>query len=142
MKLRVPLSITKLGLLCIMCAPGVVSASLLVVGNVDPPITLSKSEVKAIFMGGANSHQLKAVALPPENKTRKQFNAKVVGMTESRIQSYWAQMRFSGRQKPPREFANEQQLLDYLLENPGTVAYVSSEVELDERLVVLYQVGN
>ena len=135
-------SIRKMALACLLCAPAIVNASLLVVGNVNPPIKLSKSEVKAIFMGGANSHDLKGVALTPENKARKQFNAKIIGMTESRIQSYWAQMRFSGRQKPPREFSNEELLIDYVLANPGTVAYIDSKVELDERLIILYEVGN
>jgi hypothetical protein len=135
-------TIRNLALMCLLCVPVVANASLRVVGNIDSSIKLSKSEVKAIFMGGANSHQLKGIALPPENKTRKQFNAKVIGMTESRIQSYWAQMRFSGRQKPPREFSNEQQLMDYLIQNPGTVAYIDSEVDLDSRLVILYEVGN
>jgi len=59
---------------------------------------LSKSEVKAIFIGGATSYNLTAVGLTAENKTRAfcLMQESLVMKTESRIQSYWAQMRFSG----------------------------------------------
>ncbi|GAC21788.1 hypothetical protein GARC_4851 [Paraglaciecola arctica BSs20135] len=53
------------------------------------------------------SYDLRAIALPPESQTRVLFNTKMVGLTESRIQSCWAQMRFSGRKKPPTELTNE-----------------------------------
>ena len=131
-------SIRKMALACLLCAPAIVNASLLVVGNVNPPIKLSKSEVKAIFMGGANSHDLKGVALTPENKARKQFNAKIIGMTESRIQSYWAQMRFSGRLTPPKEVESAEQMLDYLRANEGSVGYLSESTQLPEGLKVVY----
>jgi hypothetical protein len=136
--LKLP-SMGKLLLLYMLVTPILANASLLVVANIDKPISLSKSEVKAIFMGGATSYDLKPVGLTPKNKTRAFFNARIIGMTESRIQSYWAQMRFSGRQKPPREFDNEEQLINYLAANKGSVSYVSSEVELKAGIVILYR---
>jgi len=139
--MRMPIlqPIRKLLLFYLFLAPALVNASLLVVANIDKPISLSKSEVKAIFIGGATSYNLTAVGLTAENKTRALFNARIIGMTESRIQSYWAQMRFSGRQKPPREFDSEEQLIDYLVEHEGTVSYVSSDVKLKAGIVILYR---
>nr|WP_297347021.1 hypothetical protein [uncultured Glaciecola sp.] len=139
MKSLIRQPINKLLLFYMLTLPALANASLLVVANVDKPISLSKSEVKAIFMGGATSYDLNAVALTAENKTRAMFNARIIGMTESRIQSYWAQMRFSGRQKPPREFDNEEQLINYLVKHKGAVAYVSSDVELKAGIVILYR---
>jgi hypothetical protein len=139
MKSLIRQPINKLLLFYMLILPALANASLLVVANVDKPISLSKSEVKAIFMGGATSYDLNAIALTAENKTRAIFNARIIGMTESRIQSYWAQMRFSGRQKPPREFDNEEQLINYLVEHKGTVSYVSSDVELKAGIVILYR---
>lgn len=139
MKSLIRQPINKLLLFYMLTLPALANASLLVVANVDKKISLSKSEVKAIFMGGATSHDLNAIALTAENKTRAMFNARIIGMTESRIQSYWAQMRFSGRQKPPREFDNEEQLINYLVEHKGTVSYVSSDVELKAGIVILYR---
>ena len=74
--------------------------ALIIVANTsDASIQLTRQQVRNLFMGGALSYDLNAVALPPENHTRVLFNTKVVGLTESRIQSYWAQMRFTGRKK-------------------------------------------
>lgn len=131
--------IKKLLLTTLLLTPMFVSASVVVVANVDKPITLSKSEVKALFMGGSTSYELTAVTLKRTDKTRAFFNARVIGMTESRIQSYWAQMRFSGRQTPPKEFKDADAIMAYLVENPNSVAYLSSDVELESGLTVVYQ---
>jgi hypothetical protein len=114
--------------------------SMVVVANIeDKSLTLSRQEVRNLFMGGALPYDLTAVSLPPDNHTRVLFNTKVVGLTESRIQSYWAQMRFSGRKKPPMELNNEAIVLQYLLDNPGTVGYLSADMKLPEGLTVLFR---
>lgn len=128
-----------LSLFSLLLCSALANASLVIVASVDKPFSLTKSEVKSIFMGGATSRNLTPIALTPDNRSRALFNAKVIGMTEARIQSYWAQMRFSGRQKPPREFDNEQAIIDYLVEHPSSVAYLDSNVELREGLFILYR---
>jgi hypothetical protein len=134
--------IKPIALVLILFVPTLAKASIVIVANIDEPITLSKSEVRSVFMGRGTTHNLKAVGLSPENKARAVFNARVVGMTEARVQSYWAQMRFSGRQKPPIEFRDETQVLNYLLENERSVAYLDSSVELKDGLVVVYSAQN
>ncbi|PKF58006.1 hypothetical protein CW748_05410 [Alteromonadales bacterium alter-6D02] len=101
-------------------------------------LKLTKSEISNLFMGGVLKHGLTPVALPPENLTRVLFNTKVIGLTESRIQSYWAQMRFSGRKKPPQEFKTEAELLQYIEQTPGTIAYLSAKTEIPEQLIKVY----
>jgi hypothetical protein len=116
--------------------------SLVVVANTqDTSITLSRQEIRNLFMGGALSYDLRAIALPPENQTRVLFNTKVVGLTESRIQSYWAQMRFSGRKKPPTELTSEALVIEYLLNHPGTIAYLPANIEIPLGLTVLFQIN-
>ena len=116
------------------------SEAMVVVANIeDKSITLSRQQIRNVFMGGALPYDLQAVALPPHNQTRVLFNTKVVGLTESRIQSYWAQMRFSGRKKPPMELKNEAEVLQYLIDNPGALAYLSADTKLPDGLTVLYK---
>jgi hypothetical protein len=116
--------------------------SIVVVANTqDTSITLSRQEIRNLFMGGALSYDLRAIALPPENQTRVLFNTKVVGLTESRIQSYWAQMRFSGRKTPPTELTNETLVIEYLQRHPGTVAYLPADAEIPIGLTVLFKVN-
>ena len=112
----------------------------LVVANIeDRDLQLTRREVRSLFMGRGNNPALKVIFLSPENLTRILFNTKVIGLTEARIQGYWAQMRFSLRKRPPREFEDEAAALRYVLENEGAVGYFSQDTPLPEGLVVLYR---
>lgn len=112
-----------------------------VVANVqDSSIQLSRQQVRNLFMGGKLPYDLTAISLPPNSHTRVLFNTKVVGLTESRIQSYWAQMRFTGRKKPPTELSSELLVLEYLQTHPGTVAYLPADVQVPAGLTILFQI--
>ena len=111
----------------------------LVVANTDErDLQLTQREVRSLFMGRASNTRLNAIVLTPDNLIRILFNTKVIGLTEARIQAYWAQMRFSGRRPPPREFENEAEALQYVLANEGAVGYFSRDTPLPEGLVVIY----
>jgi hypothetical protein len=84
---------------------------------------------------------LKPIAMAPRSKSRYTFNTRVVGLTESRIQSYWAQMRFSGRKKAPREFDSLESLLVHLQNNKETVAYLPSDTKLPDGLIIVYEMN-
>lgn len=119
-----------------------VHAKVIVVASTNDPIKLTRQEVKALFMGGAVSYELKAVSLKPKHMSRVQFNANVFGLTESRIQSYWAQMRFSGKGKPPQELESEEAVLRYLKNNQGAASYLdeSNADNLPSGLKIIYRV--
>ena len=112
---------------------------LVVANTAERDLKLTRIEVRNLFMGEASNLALDAIALPPDNLTRVLFNTKVMGLAESRIQAYWAQMRFSGRKRPPREFEDEAAALRYVLANEGAVGYFSQDTPLPEGLVVLYR---
>ncbi|GGF73660.1 hypothetical protein [Alteromonas lipolytica] len=110
-----------------------------VVANVDnPAIKLDKVAVRNLFMGNASDVLLKPVSLPPETLTRAVFNTKIIGLTEARIQSYWSQMRFSGRSREPDQMSTVDELLSFVSSNKGTVAYVPADVEIPPHLTVVY----
>ena len=112
---------------------------LVVANTAERDLKLTRIEVRNLFMGEASNLALDAIALPPDNLTRVLFNTKVMGLAESRIQAYWAQMRFSGRKRPPREFEDEAAALRYVLANEGAVGYFSQDTPLPAGLVVLYR---
>ena len=114
--------------------------NVLVVANTDDPdLSLTRLEVRKLFMGGLSEASLNPIALPPDSLTRIRFNTEVIRLAESRIQAYWAQMRFSGRKRPPPEFQNEQAALEYVLANEGAVGYFPEDMPLPEGLTVLYR---
>jgi ABC-type phosphate transport system substrate-binding protein len=123
----------SLGLSRVAAADAVV-----VVANTEnAEIKLSLQEIRNLFMGGVLSYDLRAIALPSGSQTRILFNTKVVGLTESRIESYWAQMRFSGRKKQPIELASEALVVEYLQSNPGSIAYLPAEMKIPDGLTVV-----
>ena len=97
--------------------------------------SLSRSEVRQVFMGGTLSRKYVPVGLSVGDRTRIQFNTKVIGLTESRIQSYWAQLLFSGRSKPPKEFSEIDDVLNYVATVDNAVGYVPAGTVIPSNLI-------
>ncbi|GLR69555.1 hypothetical protein [Agaribacter marinus] len=133
-------SVTLLFLFSIICFnTNADDSTLIIVANTkSAPIDIEKRQVRDIFMGNNSSIPLLPVALSPKSPVRFLFNTKIVGLTESRIQSYWAQMRFSGRNKPPQEFDSVDSLLAYVQNNEGTITYLPSTMDIPDGLTVIY----
>ncbi|MBT3137187.1 hypothetical protein KL866_19230 [Alteromonas sp. ALT199] len=113
-----------------------------VVANVtDQGFSLTKGEVRNLFMssGTSKKYVFDPVALSPGNRARAIFNAKIIALPESRIQSYWAQMRFSGRMTPPKEFDNLDALLNYISSTDGAIGYVPADTELPNNVAIVYR---
>lgn len=121
-------------------SPSAAADEIVVVANLSAPAKMEKHEIRNLFMGGASS-ELEPVTLVPGNQERLIFNARVVGLTESRIQSYWAQMRFSGRNKAPVQVSDIEAMKQYLLENKGAIGYLPADTKVPENLTVLYTSG-
>lgn len=117
------------------------AGAVIVVANINShELTLKKQDVRAIFMGAPIGRDLIPAALKPKHSARILFNTKVLGLTESRIQSFWAQMKFSGKSKPPIEFESTQELIDYLLLHSNAIGYLPSDTVLPQQLTVVYSV--
>lgn len=107
---RLPQRLKRPLLLAVLLAfaAEVQAAGVLIVANTaERDLKLTRIEVRNLFMGEVSNLALEAIALPPDNLTRMLFNTRIIGLTEARIQAYWAKMRFSGRKQPPGEFWNE-----------------------------------
>jgi hypothetical protein len=132
---------TFLFLICVsVCQSAYARQEVVVVANIDYDVELSKQEIRNVFMGGTINYDLTAIELPPNNSLRILFNTKVVGLTEARIQSYWAQMRFSGRKKQPKQLQNTNSVIEYLLNNKGAIAYLPANSNIPSELTVVYSV--
>lgn len=112
---------------------------IMVVANIDnTSVRLNKIDIRNLFMGNASDIVLEPVSLPPETLARAVFNTKVIGLTESRIQSYWSQMRFSGRSRPPKELPTVDELITYVSNHKDTVAFVPADAQIPSHLTVIY----
>ncbi len=117
------------------------SKQLLVVTNVKEIGELNKSQLRQVYLEGGIKIPVKPLGFKAGNKYRSIFNIKIIGLTEARIKSYWAQMKFTGRASPPKEFSNVEELLDYLANNSGYIAYIPSDTKLPDGLHVVHVVN-
>lgn len=128
-------------ILLTLSSTSLASERIVVVANIaQNSVTLSKSQVRDLFMSGTSpdSLSLSPLSIAPGDQSRTVFNTRIIGLPESRIQAYWAQMRFSGRLTPPKEVESAEQMLDYLRANEGSIGYLPESTQLPESLKVVY----
>ncbi len=106
--------------------------------NNDVP-SLTKQQTVNLFMGGANKFGLTPVSLSNDDKLiREKFNTFVIGLTESRIRSYWAQMQFSGRGKPPETIDTQEEMVKLISSDTRYIGYVSDETALPKNVQIVF----
>ena len=105
----------------------------------SPVNSISKSQLKSIFMGNLSVRELTPIALSPGEVARSVFNVRVVGLTESRIQAYWAQMRFSGRQQRPQTAQSIEELILMIESTDNTIGYLPEDTPIPSSLKVIYR---
>lgn len=105
-----------------------------IVNEANSVSTLSAEEVSKIFFKKTQrwSSGLEAVPvdLPESAPVRESFSAAVLGKPVSAIRAYWLQQIFSGRSGPPPEKPSDEQVIDFVRNNPGAIGYVSAGATL------------
>lgn len=108
------------------------NAEVLVIMNSKNPIkSLEKKKIIELFMGKATAfpNRKPAITLDFESGSdlRRKFYKSLTGKSEAQIDAYWAQLVFGGRMSQPKKFKNEKQIINAVLENPSTIAFVSKQ---------------
>ncbi len=98
---------------------------------------INKQQLKQIYMKGV-SYNLKPINLNKGSKIRAIFNSTIIGLTESRINSYWVQMEFSGKAEAPLEFDNIENILSQLNQSSRSIAYLPQGTEIPNNLHIIY----
>lgn len=114
---------------------------LFVVTNQKSIEKLSKSQIRQIYLNGGINIAVKPLGFESGDKLRSIFNIKIIGLTESRIEAYWAQMKFTGKVTPPQEFSSTDDLLSFLENNSGFIAYLPGDAQVPDWLNVVYIVN-
>jgi ABC-type phosphate transport system substrate-binding protein len=63
--------------------------------------------------------------------TRQRFSEDVLERSVASVKSYWAQLVFSGRDVPPPELDNDDEVVRFVLKNVGAIGYVSPGAATD-----------
>lgn len=113
-----------------------------VIINRDNQSKLSNSLVSKIFLGKIKKFPDGVTVLPinhpDESKSKIDFDAWFIGKTPSQMQSYWAQVIFSGKAVPIKTVATDDEVVDIVSRTPGGIGYVK-EIYADERVKIIFR---
>jgi ABC-type phosphate transport system substrate-binding protein len=73
----------------------------------------------------------KPVDQGPDAAVRQRFSDDVLGRSVSAVKSYWAQLVFSGRDLPPPELDDDDEVVRFVAKHVGGVGYVSAAAAVD-----------
>jgi len=106
-----------------------------VIVNASNPISsLPRDDVAKLFLKKTviwqSGQAVAPVELPTAAKAREAFARTVLNKSVAQVKSYWQQQIFSGRDVPPPEKQNENDVVAFVRSNPGAIGYVSKGVDI------------
>lgn len=131
-----------LTLIPILLATQVVSADIAVVVHPDNPIKkLSQKDVQRLFLGRMDhfpNTRLKVESLDDKEGSQPYLNfyGQVIRMSASKLKRYRAYYLFSGKGKLPASLNGADNLIKYVAQANGAIAYVPLEKVTDKVKVV------
>ena len=113
---------------CIMFQPAQAQAeTVYVIANINVADTsLTQTEIQNIYLGKKdkwNDNQkinFTALAGGPCHET---FLKQHVGRSDFQFQNYWKKQIFTGQGQPPKSFASDAELIDYVSRTSGAIGY-------------------
>ena len=113
-----------------LCCPILVEAETLVVTADNSQLaSLSKSDVRQLYMGNtktAEGHKVMLLDMPEGSAERQSFYHRVAGKNESQLKSYWARMIFTGKGTPPMQVRDSGEMVRKLKGNPQALGYMQA----------------
>ena len=140
MKLKLARVLRTAGL---MMAATFASAEVVVIVNASSPInSATAEEIQQVFLGKRN--EIGGVSVTPVdhsegNEVREVFYDKVVDKTPSQLNAYWSRLIFTGKGKPPKQYFDDAEVLETVLEEEDSVGYIDSS-SIAEGVKVIFTV--
>lgn len=118
------------------------SADMVVVGNNAGVDSLSKSNVKKLFMGKnsklSNGDKAKIVELPDGSADRITFHNLATGRSEAQLQSAWSRLVFTGKAEAPVKVTDSAGVISEVSAASNAIGYVD-ESALTDDVKILYK---
>lgn len=116
-------------------------AEVAVVVSRDTPVdSMSTSQLQNIFLG-RTSHlpgEVRAVPLDQAdgNEVRDAFYRDLLGQSPAQVKAHWSKILFTGRGRPPRQVAGDEEVKRLVAATPGMVGYIDA-ASLDDSVKAL-----
>jgi ABC-type phosphate transport system substrate-binding protein len=120
------------GLLLWSCLAGGIStaaADLVIIGNPQLPAdSIDSRDLKRIYLGKKSRWSDDSSVVPVMMKSgplQDEFVTEYLDRSVNRFVTHWRQLVFTGKGVPPRSFATENELVDFISRTPGAVGFAS-----------------
>lgn len=119
---------------------GLFASELVVVDAHNPPVNLTPSQIRDVFLGRTASFPDGSIAIPVDqpdsSPLREEFYLKVTNRSAAQARAHWAKLYFTGRGVPPREGTSSEDVKKILHSTQGAIGYIDG-ASLDDSLRVL-----
>jgi|HubBroStandDraft_6_1064221.scaffolds.fasta_scaffold09400_1 ABC-type phosphate transport system substrate-binding protein len=78
-----------------------------------------------------NDDVIRPADLAPDSPVRRAFTRDVLNRSVEAVKGYWQQRIFSGRDVPPPEFQQDEDVVQFVLKHEGGVGYVSGTAKIN-----------
>ena len=103
---------------------------------------LSRDEVTNIYLGRyrrlASGVTAEPIDQPVDSGLRARFYRQLVDKNQAEINAYWSRLVFSGKTRPPRVAASNEEALQLVSLHPDALAYVE-KARVDARVIIVFE---
>lgn len=134
-----------LTLLIAACAPTACAGDWVLIANPKSGIAhLSQDDVTNIYLGRyrrlASGVTAEPIDQPADSSLKARFYRQLVDKNLAEISAYWARLVFSGKTRPPRVVANEEEAVQFVSRNVDALAYVD-KARVDGRVSIVFSLA-
>ena len=133
--------------MCVLClmvfSSGVAWADILIIANQNvSETTVTTKDLQEIFLGKRVQWKDSSAIHPvtvKDSKFHKAFLRHYVNRSSAKWNAHWKRMVFTGNGTPPKQFATQQELLDYVANTAGAIGYIDSETPVEKVAIIEVQ---
>lgn len=104
--------------------------------------TLTRDDVEAIFLGRLQQLPNEERAIPIDqaegSAVRERFNMEVLGRTSAQVRTHWSRILFTGRGRPPRSVASNDDMLRAVAADVHAIGYIERRF-INDSVVVVFE---
>ena len=104
-----------------------------------PETTISQKSLQEIFLGKrvqwADNSTLHPATVK-EDTLHKAFLKQYLKKSPSQWLAHWKRLVFTGNGTPPKQFAGQKELLDYVAKTSGAIGYIDDETPHENVIII------
>lgn len=138
--------IKSLALLGLMagCFSAVAHADVVLIANQKLPAdSIDKNLISNVYLGKAfalpDGTRLIPLERPKDLEIKEEFHSHITGKSLGQLNSYWSRLIFTGKNAPPNEVDEDEDVIELIVGNENLIGYVDSS-SVTDAIKVVYRV--